>query len=334
MLLSAAIGNGECNDQDGKCCDSSNDKCTCISSAPSSQPSVSSGPSEVSSNKPSVSIEPSSQPSAIPSPTPSIQSSAIPSVSSAPSNNPSISYEPSLAEYPSTQPSFSSLPTETCVYMEPNPFTFGPPPPSADNNNIWPEDYQFWSSQVAKNSVPWTIKRDTPENYYLQSPNFNGALEGRQSNATLQVCSFFEGGDMTVNFQASVRETNGQVFQIVVDGAVATGGNIIVPTNKKNLVIPLSPGNHWVDFVYTWTPELDDLPITSDGIVKIFSVTLPPLNPSFPTSTPTDKPSYSPSASPSALPTSSPSASPSVSSIYVVNNAIDDLLKTFISWCT
>ncbi len=186
--------------------------------------------------------------------------------------------------------------------------------------------------------IPWTVQRNTPENYYLQSPNFNGAPTTRTSTARLHVCSgnngAFKGGDMTVIFQASVRENNGQVFQIVVDGEVATGGNITEPTNVKNLVIPLSPRNHWVDFVYKWTPKLNDLPTTSTGIVKIFLVSLPPLNPSFPTSTPTDKPSYSPSVSPSALPTSRPSASPSVSSIYVVNNVIGDLLKTFISWCT
>ena len=172
---------------------------------------------------------------------------------------------------------------------------------------------------MGQDSVPWSVNRSSQENYYLQSPNFNGAQGDRQATATLQVCHFFKGGDLIVSFTANVRETNGQVFQIVVDGQVATGGDITTPqTTTKDLTIPLSPGNHWVEFVYEWTPTLSGLPST-DGIVKIFYVELPQLDPKFPTSTPTDKPSLKPSISPSAFPTSSPSASPSVSSIYVVN---------------
>ena len=120
---------------------------------------------------------------------------------------------------------------------------------------------------------------------------------------------------MEVHFEANVRETNGQVFQVVVDGVVATGGNIIAPVNNQKLAVALSPGNHWVEFVYTWTPQAN-LPTTSTGVVKIFSVTLPPLEQRFPTFTPTDRPSTSPSTLP---PTAKPTPSPTVSSTLVEN---------------
>jgi hypothetical protein len=190
--------------------------------------------------------------------------------------------------------------------------------PSEENNNLWPEDYSFWTSQVGDDSVPWTVQRSSPELYYLQSPNFNGAQEARQATATLQVCNYFEGGDMEVHFDANVRANNGQVFQVVVDGAVATGGDITdIATNRK-LIVALSPGNHWVEFVYKWTPQTN-LPTTSTGVVKIFSVTLPQLDPQFPTFTPTDRPSTSPSVSPSLPPTGKPTPRPTVSSTHVEN---------------
>lgn len=114
---------------------------------------------------------------------------------------------------------------------------------------------------------------------------------------------------MIVYFQASVNEKNGQVFQVVVDGVVATGGNITAPVQNKKLVVHLSPGNHWVNFVYTWTPKTGDLPSSTD-IVKLFNVTLTDLRPKFPTYSPTDKPSLKPSRSPSSHPSARPSASP------------------------
>ena len=207
------------------------------------------------------------------------------------------------------------MPTETCVYMDPNPFTFGPPVPSKENNNLWPQDYQFWSSQVGEDSVPWFVNRTTPELYFLQSPNYNGAQSDRQANATLQVCPFFEGGDLTLHFDADVRSDNGQRFQVVVDGVVATGGDITTPAVNRRLVVYLSPGNHWVQFVYTWTAPEDqtNLPTTTTGVVRMYSVTLPALNPGFPTFSPTDVPSASPTAAPSNYPTAKPTPRPTVS---------------------
>ena len=214
--------------------------------------------------------------------------------------------------------------------MNPNPFTFGPPVPSEENNNLWPQDYSFWSSETGEGSTPWFVSRTTPELYFLQSPNYNGAQAIRQANATLHVCgnesnerflkkgkvksrsshySEFEGGNMVVDFSADVRIDNGQLFQVVVDGVVQTGGNITTPAVNRQLVVALSPGNHWVEFVYTWYPQAD-LPTTTTGVVRIFSVTLP-FNPDrFPTFSPTDVPSTSPTTTP---PTGKPPPRPTVS---------------------
>eukprot|EP00986_Skeletonema_menzelii_P001130 scaffold304_cov80-Skeletonema_menzelii.AAC.24 len=299
-----------------------------ISLEPSSQPSA--FPSNTPSSDPTVSLEPSDVPSIISSISsePSFQPSQGPSVSLAPS----ISLAPSVSLAPSSQPSTATptaRPSVDCVYMDPNPFTFGPPVPSKENNNLWPEDYSFWTSQVI-DTKPWTVQRSSTELYYLQSPNANGAPEFRQANATLHICGGettdralskskdrkfksltygeFAGGDMEVSFDADVRETNGQLFQVVVDGVIARGGDVTTPQRNTKLVVALSPGNHWVEFVYTWTPQAN-LPTTSTGVVKIFSVTLPPLNPGFPTFTPTDTPSTSPTTLP---PTTKPTPSPTL----------------------
>ena len=163
--------------------------------------------------------------------------------------------------------------------------------------------------------MPWFVNRTTPELYFLQSPNYNGAQSDRQANATLQVCPFFEGGDLTLHFDADVRSDNGQRFQVVVDGVVATGGDITTPAVNRRLVVYLSPGNHWVQFVYTWTAPEDqtNLPTTTTGVVRMYSVTLPALNPGFPTFSPTDVPSASPTAAPSNYPTAKPTPRPTVS---------------------
>ena len=214
--------------------------------------------------------------------------------------------------------------------MKPNPFIFGPPVPSFQNKNRWPQDYPFWSAENSEGGVPWYVNRASPENYFLQSPNYNGAQGDRQSNATLHVCgchdghghyggnhgqyvgnnNVFRGGDLVIFFEATLSEAQGQLFQVVVDGQVATDGNITSSQTTTRFVVPLPPGNHWVEFVYTWTAKLTTLPTTS-GIVKIFNVTLPQQKVTFPTVTPTDRPSSAPVT---FKPTVNPTISPTVSS--------------------
>ena len=144
---------------------------------------------------------------------------------------------------------------------------------------------------------------------------------------------------MNVIYEANVRITNGQLFQVTVDGAVATSGNITVPKSTNNLVVPLSPGKHTVSFVYTWTnPNLSGLPTTSNGIVKIYSVELPQIDPQFPTFSPTGVPSTSPSTlpsrypsvSPTAMPSSSPTTSPPTES-PTVSPTLSPTVSTYIS---
>ena len=197
--------------------------------------------------------------------------------------------------------------------MDPNPFTFGPPPVPSSGLE-WFQDNQFWTSQESAGGVPWEVKRSSPSDYYLQSPPYTGALVRMQSNATLQVCPDFRGGSMIVNFDASVKESNGQVFQVFVDGVVVTGGDIRSAVQNVELKVFLSRGNHLVNFVYTWTPtELNTLPTSTTGDVNIKTVSLPQIDPSFPTFSPTDQPSAKPSRSPSASPSESPTSTPSSS---------------------
>ena len=118
---------------------------------------------------------------------------------------------------------------------------------------------------------------------------------------------------MIVNFDASVKESNGQVFQVFVDGVVVTGGDIRSAVQNVELKVFLSRGNHLVNFVYTWTPIGNTLPTSTTGDVNIKTVSLPQIDPSFPTFSPTDQPSAKPSRSPSASPSESPTSTPSSS---------------------
>ena len=134
---------------------------------------------------------------------------------------------------------------------------------------------------------------------------------------------------MEVHFEADVRIDNGQLFQVVVDGVVQTGGNITTPAVNRRLVVALSPGNHFVEFVYTWYPPEDqtDLPTTTTGVVRIFSVTLPSPG-RFPTSSPTDVPSTSPTTTP---PTGKPTPRPTVSiEVHLLKIMKFALLEMFI----
>jgi len=154
------------------------------------------------------------------------------------------------------------------------------------------------------------VNREATTIYFLQSPLYNGALGFRQSNATLQVCDDFGGGIVEVDFSADVKESVGQLFQVVVDGQVCTGGNITTPRVRAPLTCPLSPGRHWVNFVYTWTPKTTP-PDPNTGKVKIYSVFLDNGKHGFPTHTPTERPSLHPSRHPSSVPSRDPSSTPS-----------------------
>ncbi len=156
--------------------------------------------------------------------------------------------------------------------------------------------------------------------YFLQSPSYNGANTERNAQAILQLCKTFAGGTIYVDYEANVKLSDGQLFQVYVcpnrgdcdvDDNLVTGGNITAPvTTRTTLPIPLGPGPHHIRFSYTWIPQ-EKLPPLDSGVVKIYEINVPCGAPTFPTFSPTSVPSLTPSVSPTSVPSASPTSSPS-----------------------
>ncbi|KAL7548230.1 hypothetical protein ACHAWF_011520, partial [Thalassiosira exigua] len=139
----------------------------------------------------------------------------------------------------------------------PPPPDSGTTPPPPDNGDCVPlseEDFEDGAFPLP----PWSTGGDgdwlvTDENsqsgtYSLRSPDLEGSPAAAFSNATLELCDNFPGGELRLWIYAPVRPPH-DIFAIYVDGVEAAQ---LVDVDEWTQVPPevMSPGPHIIDFRY------------------------------------------------------------------------------------
>jgi len=217
-----------------------------------------------------------------------ICSSAQPSTS--PTNFPSSS--PTI----SSMPTFSSRPTPAVSYCVSSTFFDG------FESGSFPE----YPWQTGGNGS-WRItdNRTYEGSYSITTPNFEGIQVPVSSNATIQTCPEFPGGNLTCKLLAGVQSPY-DAFFLYIDGQFRGSWSSWDDFTTLATIVP--PGYHIIDFQYVYY-GYDSEPSPPDrlGAVWIDNVAIV-------TSSPTQPPAYiAPSRQPTATPF--PSIAPVTGSI-------------------
>lgn len=120
------------------------------------------------------------------------------------------------------------------------------------------EQPPWWEAWSTDGDGEWVItdKKAADGNFSLRSPVLEGSTM-KMSNATLQICDDYLGGEFNFKVIASVGAPN-DFFYVYIDSEKATYGTLLEWTDQT---FELEPGPHTIVFSYEYNKfNLDPLP--------------------------------------------------------------------------